>query len=127
MHGLILSSLLLSFSSCSKYSPINNYEQKQKFVVGSNDIPLYPYLEIVDEESANFDTISGNIVISKYLAKNEIDEIHEFYKETLPQLGWNLSYSDSGKMIFKRDRDNLEILFEYGSKGLYIKFFITTF
>jgi hypothetical protein len=54
-----------------------------------NDVPVMPGLLELDEDAVIFDKAEGRIAkgsaVGKYV---EIEDIHRFYAQTLPQLGW---------------------------------------
>jgi hypothetical protein len=125
----ILSALTISSCSSKSLTKIiseNLSSQNKKYVLGSSDIPLFDGLELLEEDSTSFDTMSGDIVISKYVGDLKLQLIKDFYLETLPQLGWRLVDKKSDKISFKREKDKLEIKFDYASKGLYVRFFISS-
>ena len=99
---------------------------EKQYVVGADDIPLFFGLELVEDDSSSFDTMLGNIVISKYWGDIEVKSVREFYLEALPQLGWILIDDKEDQISFKREDDKLEIRFRYASKGLYVRFFISS-
>jgi hypothetical protein len=118
------------FSCATKDSIKSNLEnlnfKDQKYVLGSTDIPLFDGLTLMDEDSTSFDTMSGDIVISKYVGDFKLKLVKNFYLTTLPQLGWRLVDKKSDKISFKREKDKLEIKFDYASNGLYVRFFISS-
>jgi len=99
---------------------------EKQYVVGADDIPLFFGLELVEDDSSSFDTMLGNIVISKYWGDIKVKSVREFYLEALPQLGWILIDDKEDQISFKREDDKLEIRFRYASKGLYVRFFISS-
>ncbi len=104
-------------------------KEKQEYVSGSNDIPLFKDLKQIDDDNANFDTMAGSITISSYLGKNsDLEQIFNFYFDSLPQLGWNLKNNskDNMKLSYKRADENLEISFERKKDNLLVKFFISS-
>ena len=101
----------------------NPYQAKQ-YVFGTDDIPLFDGLKLTEDESSNFDTMAGNIVISKYTTASDAKLIKGFYAKTLPQLGWVFSESVGNKMLFIREKDRLEISIESVNKTLFVRFFI---
>lgn len=125
-------SVLTIFSCTSISSPkITNLTKEKQYVLGTNDIPLFSGLELAEEDSTNFDTMLGNIVISKYIGSKDLDNfksksVKDFYVQTLPQLGWVLVENKIDKVSFKREKDKLEIRMNYESKGLYVRFFISS-
>jgi imidazoleglycerol phosphate synthase glutamine amidotransferase subunit HisH len=125
----ILSTLIIS--SCSSTGLTKMISEKliskdKQYVLGSSDIPLIDGLELMEEDSTSFDTMSGDIVISKYKGNFKLKLIKDFYLETLPQLGWRVVDVKKDKISFKREKDKLEIKFDYASKGLYVRFFISS-
>ena len=104
--------------------------QEKRYVSGTDDVPLFEGLEFDEENSSNFDTMTGNIVISNYLYPNNSQNnplaksIQNFYQNALPQLGWTLSKSVDNKILFIRDNDKLEISIKSVDKTLSVRFFI---
>ena len=128
--------LLFAIASCS-YFVVDNKDNrgenlpesvrsKKQYVMGADDIPLFFGLELVEDDSSSFDTMLGNIVIAKYWGDIELKSVREFYLEALPQLGWVLIDDKEDQISFKREDDKLEIRFRYSSKGLYVRFFISS-
>ena len=77
--------------------------------MGSDDIPLFNGLKLIEEESSTFDSTTGNIVISTYVNNSTNKAVTDFYKKTLPQLGWKISTITNNTILFVRDGDRLEI------------------
>ncbi len=144
---LILSILLLVFSCCRvepktpqnpvvanipyEPGPINKSsslnEVSTEFVQGSEDIPLLKDMEKIFDESLGFDSASGSIMSSSYESKTSLENIKKFYGKTLPQMGWNLKKIESSKLLFVREKENLEIeLIKKNEKNI-VKFFISSF
>ncbi|MCE3254688.1 MAG: hypothetical protein K0R25_182 [Rickettsiaceae bacterium] len=98
----------------------------KQYVFGTDDIPLFEGLNLVEEESSNFDTVAGNILISKYSGNCKLRSVKKFYLGTLPQLGWKLSEKESDKITFNREEDNLEIRFDDNKDKLGVRFFISS-
>ena len=94
-----------SQESAKNISENSNINQEKQFVLGTNDVPLFTGLEFVEEDSANFDTMLGNIVISKYVGDFKLKPVKDFYLQTLPQLGWILVDNKDDKISFKREKD----------------------
>lgn len=99
--------------------------------MGTDDIPLFSGLEIVEEDSSSFDTMLGNIVISKYFGVVKGSSVKKFYLDALPQLGWNVIDEKGSKVSFIREKNKLEIRFKknYSDQnigGVYVRFFIST-
>ena len=99
-------------------------DQQKQYVLGTDDIPLFSGLTLLEDDSSNFDTMTGNIVISNYSSHSGTKLIKDFYHNTLPQLGWQLSKSIHDKMLFIREKDRLEISITSANKTTFIRFFI---
>ena len=100
-------------------------EYAKEYVLGSDDIPLFSGLNLIEEDSSSFDTTLGSIIVSKYSGDSKLNLVKDFYLQTLPQLGWKLLENKSDKITFSRDKDKLEIRLNYDKK-LYIRFFISS-
>ncbi len=97
-----------------------------EYVSGTEDVPLLPGLIQLKDDVTNFDTASGNIVISTYSGKMSAGKVKEFYLETMPQLGWILISSSKDKLSYKRKNDSLEIFITKEKTVLTVKFFISS-
>ncbi len=69
------------------------------------DLPLMPGLEEVDEAGLVFDKPGGRIVEAYAQGAVAADEVLDFYRRTLPQLGWRAS----GHAAFAREGERLTI------------------
>jgi hypothetical protein len=133
----VLFSGLFFMASCGQYfsnnSELSGSEEKIQpenqitlYVLGSEDIPLFNGLELLDEDSTSFDTMSGNIVISSYFGELNLGQVANFYSQTLPQLGWELIKDSGDKITYKRDSDKLEISLNQKDEKLNVRFFISS-
>lgn len=147
-NKLLLFAIISLFCSCT---PKIDYAQnsgavKERevdgFVFGTADIPLLAGLEIVEEESTNFDTFSGNISVAVYFGSMDLQEAKDFYSRTLPQIGFRIDDTlkddikmETGSKVdteqgsdikqnikYVRENDTLELSFEQKGERLYIKF-----
>lgn len=110
--------LLIFLSSC-----FSNYKNEWQYVAGNSEIPLFQGLEIIKDETANFDSISGNITSSSYRGYINLEVAEKFYSETLAQLGWKLLEKQDNRFLYQRSIDKLEITFKREKDGLvYINF-----
>jgi len=137
--AIFLSSILL-ISCVSKVdyqenTDINPEEKYSGYVAGTQDIPLFLDLEIIEEESTNFDTLSGNINIASYVGEANLEEVKDFYMITLPQIGFKLRKDKHRKLendgvehllSYKRNGSRLEISFKKIKKELLVKFLISS-
>jgi hypothetical protein len=134
MNQLLFILILVVVSSCNSKSPnatdknaqLAIAPEEKRYVMGTDDVPLFSGLELVEDDSSSFDTMLGNIVISKYFGDAKLKLVKAFYLEALPQLGWQLSDSGADQISFKREDDKLEIRFNYVGKRLYVRFFISS-
>jgi hypothetical protein len=130
---------LLFLTSCSYFKhsdqkqitslPIGesqHQEQEKEYIAGTDDIPLFNNLELIEDDSSSFDTMVGTITISKYSSDSTIKLVKNFYVEALPQLGWKLTENTSNLASFKRENDTLEIRFSRSPENLYVRFFISS-
>ena len=75
------------------------------FLAGTEDVPLMQGLTLLTDETFDFDTEDGRLYFSKANAAIDSEKIWDFYRKTLPQLGW--SEKESG--TFVREGDVLRI------------------
>lgn len=80
------------------------------FVEGLEDIPLPDGLTQVENGNLSFGNEEIRL-IEAYLTSTKLsfENICHFYKETLPQLGWQIKKQSGNKIIFEREGENLEI------------------
>ncbi|MBE1237101.1 hypothetical protein IHV25_05505 [Phaeovibrio sulfidiphilus] len=88
------------------------------FVTGMDDVPLMGGLEPLPGKGLSFATARGRLVESYARTGRNAGEVLDFYRQTLPQLGW----SPSGNQAFVRDSEQLEIHFTAGPRGLIVRF-----
>ena len=89
-----------------------------KFINGLEDIPLYKKMEFVEESLILFDKIDGRYVSVEINGDYEEEEVIEFYKMILPNLGWN----EKKSLIFNRNNETLEIISKREKEKIYVKF-----
>ena len=107
-------------------SVIINDKKSHNFVVGSDDIPLYSGLNLIEEKTTNFDSLNGNIAFSEYLANSSQKIIQKFYLKTLPHLGWQLRKNSTNNDIFARERQTLQIDYELRGDLLFVQFSLSS-
>jgi PBP1b-binding outer membrane lipoprotein LpoB len=122
----LLFSCILSFNNKEIKLKNDSESKKTEYVFGTEDVPLFPGLAQVKDDATNFDTMTGNIVISTYSGNVDVKSVKNFYLETMPQLGWILTSSNHGKLSYKRKGDSLEILLRKEKGSLTVKFFISS-
>jgi hypothetical protein len=130
----LIIALFLTFSCSKNYhevlqeevTPLAQTKAAQEFVQGSQDIPLATNLEKTIDEAVDFDSNSGSIISSSYKNKSSKDEVKEFYAKTLPDMGWQQIKNLENKLIFKREKEQLEIEFNLEKKQSIVTFFISS-
>ena len=84
-----------------------------EFVDGMVDVPLMDGLKQMHSASISFGNDESRFD-EAYMTSNKIgfDKICEFYKNTLPQLGWKFLSHDSAALHFERETEVLDIVLE---------------
>ena len=112
MSKIKLSIILLLFFLV----PYNTFGSK--FINGLEDIPLYKKMEYVEDSLILFDKIDGRYVSVEINGDYEEEEVIEFYKMILPNLGWN----EKKSLIFNRNNETLEITCKKEKGKIHVKF-----
>lgn len=83
---------------------------KAVFVEGLEDFPIQDELEQMDESNLAFGNADSRLV-EVYMKSDTLDfnKVAIFYKNTLPQLGWNLKKYKKNKISFERENETVEI------------------
>ena len=93
-----------------------------KFIPGVNGLPLVTGLVLMPGRHIIFDTPEGRIIEAFADGRISPTNILAFYKDTLPQLGWNVK----SKNEFQRENEVLRIEVSANKKNQSIvRFFIT--
>ena len=79
------------------------------FVTGLEDVPLAPELQDVPDAAVIFDKPSGRLIEAYAEGDVEASAVLEFYRETLPQLGWIAAPESGASGVFFRESERLEI------------------
>ncbi|MFI3242024.1 MAG: hypothetical protein R3Y43_05605 [Alphaproteobacteria bacterium] len=78
------------------------------FIEGLEDMPLAPNWSQVKEEIISFGNQETNFVQLNLESSNEsFDTLIDFYKTTLPQLGWKFEGLEDGSYEFIREKEIL--------------------
>ena len=96
--------------------PYTSYASE--FINGLEDIPLYKQMEYVEDSLILFDKIDGRYVSVEINGDYEEEEVIEFYKMILPNLGW----SEKKSLIFNRNNETLEIICKREKEKIHVKF-----
>ncbi len=92
---------------------------QERFVGGTEDLPLMAGLSEVAGRGMVFDTPGGRIVEAYARGPVTRDQVLEFYAVTLPQLGWRAV----GAAAFRREDEVLKLEFPApGPNGLLVLF-----
>ncbi|HTZ78785.1 MAG TPA: hypothetical protein VMC10_12785 [Stellaceae bacterium] len=91
----------------------------QQFVPGTEDVPLMKELAPVKGSDLVFDKPEGRIVEATARGKVTRIAVHDFYSQTLPQLGWaNALSSDT----WTRETETLHLDFSGHDGDLWVTF-----
>ena len=88
------------------------------FVAGVEDLPLMPGLAEVPDTGVVFDKPGGRIVEAYAEGAVNRGEVIGFYRQTLPQLGWEAI----GESAYRREGERLEIVLLGGDGDLVVRF-----
>ena len=83
------------------------------FVAGTEDVPLMQGLVPVESGALVFDKPEGRIVEAQAHGKLERGAVRDFYRSTLPQLGWK----PAGPEAWQREGETLRLDF-HGADGV---------
>jgi hypothetical protein len=75
------------------------------YLSGISDLPLPAGLVEAKDKSTVFDSAVGRVVTAYATGPGTADSVHDFYDDTLPQLGW--SKTDEGN--WRREKQTLKI------------------
>ncbi len=85
------------------------------------DVPVMPGLQPAEDAGIEFDTPSGRIVEAYAIGTVARKAVLDFYRQTLPQLGWSAGAGNA----FRREGESLRIDF-FGPDGeLTVRFTIS--
>ena len=94
--------------------------QDIRYLTEIEDLPLMPGLNEVDGAGLAFDKPSGRIVEAYAQGAVSAAEVQRFYRDSLPQLGWQAAGSD----LYLRDNEQLELQFRPEASGLTVHFIL---
>ena len=84
-----------------------------EFVEGMEDIPLPENLSQITKDDFSFGNEETRLVEAYLTSKKlKFSQVSSFYKNSLPQLGWNYQGNRGYDLLFYRDGENLEIVQE---------------
>ncbi len=76
----------------------------QKYVPGTEDLPLYHGFNLAKNGHLSYDSTRGRIIDAQFHSRlAKAADVRKFYELTLPQLGWNLQeyqiYEREGEVL----------------------------
>ncbi len=104
--------LIVFLFACS----ICNSSHAQEFIEGFEDLPVMNGMFQLQNDNISFGNEESRLV-EAYLEGKGISfaSVASFYRETLPQLGWNLINQDKKQLLFEREEERLNIVCEQKS------------
>jgi len=83
------------------------------FVEGMDDVPLYEGLSQITQDDFSFGNEETRLLEAYLTAKKlKFAKVAEFYKESLPQLGWIYQGNRGNDLVFYREGETLEVVRE---------------
>jgi hypothetical protein len=79
-----------------------------KFVPGISDLPVPGNFYLIDDSSSIFYNDGGRIIEAVFKGKGEKKNVIDFYRKTLPALGWK----EKSSLNFIRENEELKIKIE---------------
>jgi len=84
--------------------------ENNRFIDGIEDVPLMNGLVQKNEDTISFGNEEARFVEVYLISpKFGFKKIEKFYKESLPQLGWNYQGTTDNSVVFYRDSETLII------------------
>ena len=113
-----MSKIKISIVSFLLLFAVSNISFALKFIKGLEDIPLYKKMEYVEDSLILFDKIDGRYVSVEINGDYGEEEVIDFYKTILPNLGWR----EKTSLIFHRNNETLEIICKREKEKIFVKF-----
>jgi hypothetical protein len=88
-----------------------------RFIDGLEDVPLMKGLTQDTEKTISFGNeetrlLEAYLTVSAGKPKTDFNKIADFYKESLPQLGWIYQGNRGNDLLFYREGETLEVVKE---------------
>lgn len=82
-----------------------------KFVEGMEDVPLMDGLSQITQDDISFGNEETRL-LEAYVTSRRLKfaAVSQFYRESLPQLGWIYQGNRGNSLLFDRDGETLEII-----------------
>jgi len=111
---------ILFITICTLAAPAAAKENMVRYENGLNltidyfndlqDIPVAPGLQEVEDAALVYDKPDGRIIEQEARGKARLEDILDFYKETLPQLGWvQVKGGEFGYQYYYRNDEELKL------------------
>ena len=102
-HFVILSLIIVSLLSWNRAQAIS-------FVEGLEDVPLAEGLAPVENGVLTFGNEETRLIEAYFTSQTtNFEAVASFYKNTLAQMGWILKNQTSGRLVFEREGELMEI------------------
>lgn len=92
------------------------------FLSGFEDLPLMSALRPEPEAMTVFDSPFGRVVENYASGPTSAGTVAQFYRESLPQLGWAAEMSAPNKMVFHREGEDLLMEFTESGSAVTVRF-----
>lgn len=114
LRHLLMICFLLPFSL-----PAQSCAEDASYLRYAPDLPLMSGMTELSDQSMVFDKAEGRVVeTAVFTAVSSVDEVQDFYRTTLPALGWQRLSSDR----FLRNGEQLLVKCEKVQDGVVVRF-----
>ena len=117
---LVRGSLAACLAICAACIPAD-VEATDGFLSRLEDLPLAPGLSEDTKAGVSFDTVAGRIVEAFARGKVTEHQVLDFYRETLPQLGW----TPESPTEYRRGGERLRIALMPDAHGLVVRYSVS--
>ena len=114
---LVRGSLVACAAICAAFIAVD-VEATDGFLSRLEDLPLAPGLSEDTKAGVSFDTVTGRIVEAFARGKVTEHQVLDFYRETLPQLGW----TPESPTEYRRGGERLRIALMPDAQGLVVHY-----
>jgi hypothetical protein len=114
--GVLILAAGLSFASAKA-------ADETAYLAGIEDVPLMDGLSEDTEAGVVFDKPSGRIVEAVAAGSPSPEAVGQFYRATLPELGWKTAPRlDANRLVFRRDDESLTLTLSRRDKLTVVRF-----
>lgn len=97
-----------------------SFQAKAAFIEGLEDVPVMEGLKQIPSDSLSFGNEESRLVEAMLTSTKVGFKVENFYKSTLPQLGWTYQGKRDNTLVFEREGEVIEISRE-GDKPLMVR------